>query len=491
MKPLQQITALVLVLYVTRFAAAEKNWFEIHSANFTVISHVGEKRGIEIAQHCEQLRAEFSILMDRTSTNDPAPLLIFALNGEKEVGELTGADDRNSKHAGLFLARADESFILIDASTDPWAAAFHEYTHELLNANASSNVQTWFDEGFAEYLSTFETRGGRADVGRVPVGELQFLRRNGKLLRLADLVRVNRNSETYNRSGLLQEMFYAQSWLLVHYLFDHQLIGRAQSFFDLMAAGIPLDDAAQKAFGMSSAKLEDELLAYAKGERFRFFSLPASRESPSASTSVQPLSDITVSALKVEVRWHAKIVHSNDEFAQLAGEFKFLLAREPENSVALRGLGLALAEQKEYDGALPYLRKAVESDPQDARNHRALSVLLGAMEAAGSTNLGAYSSYGEAEVCTRLTPGFADAYRLMGFALMRQGDFDQAESIMRKAVSLSPRSEAYKLNLADIELKKHEYASALVLLQELKNSDSPEIAKQAEYFLTSDLGKKQ
>jgi tetratricopeptide (TPR) repeat protein len=492
MKSLRAVTVLVFLLVnagAARLAVAEKTWIEVRSANFTVVSGVGERRGIEIAQRCEQLRAAFSILMDRATTNDPAPLLIFALNGEKEVGDLTGVADRNSKHSGLFLARADESFILIDASSDPWPAAIHEYTHELLNANISSNVQTWFDEGFAEYLSTFETRGEHADVGRVPVGELQFLRRNGKLLRLADLVRVNRNSETYNRNGPLQEMFYAQSWLLVHYLFDRQLIGRVQSFFDLMAAGIPLDDAVQKTFGMGSAKLEDELLAYAKGERFRFFSLPASREVPSANTTAKPLSDLTVSALKAEVRWHSKIVHSNDELAQLAGEFEFLLAHEPENSVALRGIGLALTEQKEYDSALAYLRKAVEADPQDARNHRALSVLLGAMEAAGSINLGAYSSYGEAEMCARLRPGFADAYRLMGFALMRQGDFDQAERMMRKALSLSPRSEAYELNLADIELKKHEYASALVLLQELKNSDSPEIARQAEYFLTSEVEK--
>jgi Flp pilus assembly protein TadD len=203
------------------------------------------------------------------------------------------------------------------------------------------------------------------------------------------------------------------------------------------------------------------------------------------------LSDVNVSALKAEVRWHGKITHSNEEIAQFASEFRSLLAHEPENSVALRGIGLALAEQKDYEGALPYLRKAVESDPEDARNHRALSVLLGAMEALGSTNLGAYSSYGEAETCARLRPGFADAYRLMGFTLMRQSDFDQAETMMRKAVSLSPRSEAYELNLADIELKKHEYASALALLQELKNSNSPEIAKQAEYFLASNIDKKQ
>ena len=73
---------------------------------------------------------------------------------------------------------------------------------------------------------------------------------------------------------------------------------------------------------------------------------------------------------------------------------------------------------------------------------------------------------------------------------MRQGEFDQAEIMMRKAVSLSPRSEVYRLNLAGIELKKQEYAPALALLQELKNSDSPEIARQAEYFLTANVEKK-
>jgi tetratricopeptide (TPR) repeat protein len=329
------------------------------------------------------------------------------------------------------------------------------------------------------------------ELGRVPPGELQFLRGNGKLLRLADLVRVSRNSEIYNHDGPLQEVFYAQSWLWVHYLFDHQLIGRAQPFFDLMAAGIPLDDAVQKAFGMSSAKLEYEMLVYAKGERFRFFSLPADRKVSSVNVGVQPLSDVTVSALRAELRWHNKVVHSNDEIAQFVREFKSLLTHEPGNSIALRGIGLTLAEQKDYDGAFLYLRKAVESDSQDARNHRALSVLLDAMEAAGSNNLGAYSSYGEAEICVKLTPGFADAYRLMGFTLMRRGDLDHAETMMRKAVSLSPRSEGYELNLADIELKRHEYAPALALLRELKNSNSPEIVKQAEYLFASNIDKKQ
>jgi hypothetical protein len=54
--------------------------------------------------------------------------------------------------------------------------------------------------------------------------------------------------------------------------------------------------------------------------------------------------------------------------------------------------------------------------------------------------------------------------------------------MMRNAISLSPRSEGYELNLADIELTKHEYAPALALLRELKRSSNPEIAERAEYL---------
>lgn len=493
MRLLSRLAALCLLSAtgLVHAAFAEKRWVEVHTAHFSVISDIGKKRASELAGRCEELRAAFSSLMERATTNDPAPLVIFALNGENEVGELSGSADRKSKHAGFFLSRADENFILIDAAGNPWPAAFHEYTHELLNANTSSNVQTWFDEGVAEYLSTLESNKGRAEIGKVPLGEMEFLRHHGKLLRLADLIRVNRNSDIYNRPGPMQEMFYAQSWLLVHYLFNNQLIGRVQPFFDFLAGGMPLDEASQKAFNMSSAQLEDDLLAYGKGEKFRYLSRPAVREDTSnRAASTRPLSDAMVAALEADLRWHAKIVHSNDEIVQYAAEFKSILSREPANTFALRGMGLALLEQKDYEGASAYLHQAIDSNPHDAGSHRALSILLGALEAAGRPSTGPSSSYSEAEICARLSPRFADAYRLMGFSLMRQGEFDQAEIMMRKAVSLSPRSEVYRLNLAGIELKKQEYAPALALLQELKNSDSPEIARQAEYFLTANVEKK-
>jgi Protein of unknown function (DUF1570) len=204
-------------------------WVQVHSSHFRVISDAGEKRASEVAVRCEQMRAAFLSLMQKATAEDPAPLLILALRSQQEVDELTQRG--NLRHAGIFLPGSDQSFIVLDISDDPWRTLYHEYAHELLHANTSVSVQTWFEEGFAEYFSTLRSSTKGAEIGEVPVAELEFLRKNGKLFRLSDLVRVNQTSDIYNHNGPMQAAFYAQSWLLVHYLFDHGLINRAVFLF--------------------------------------------------------------------------------------------------------------------------------------------------------------------------------------------------------------------------------------------------------------------
>ncbi len=258
---------------------------------------------------CEQMRAAFGLLMNRATTHDPAPLLIFAVNGQKEADELGGERNQKSKHTGLFLSGPDQSFMLVDASGDSWHPVFHEYAHELLSANTPAAVQTWFDEGFAEYFSTLDASAKATRLGMVPLAELHFLRQDGKLMRFADLAAVRQDSPVYNHSGPAQAMFYAESWLLVHYLFDHQLISHAEPFFTMIASARSLEDATKSAFGMSPSQLEDELMEYAKGERFRYFSLPGIESPANLDATAVGLSPVTTRALLAELRWHAQSRH--------------------------------------------------------------------------------------------------------------------------------------------------------------------------------------
>jgi tetratricopeptide (TPR) repeat protein len=476
----------VTTLGSTRIVASDRVWLEIRSPHFRVVTDAGEKRATEVANYCEQMRAAFSVLMAKATADDPAPLLIFALKNQQEVDDLVQNRGRKLRHAGVFLPSTDQSFILLDVSGDPWRTVFHEYAHELLHANTSAAVQTWFEEGFAEYFSTLDTRSGNTKIGEVPIGELQFLRQNGKLMRLADLVRVDQKSEIYNENGPLQAAFYAQSWLLVHYLFDRELINRSQSFFSAMGSGIGLDQAVLKAFGMKTEVLEQELLSYARGDKFRFFSFPAPRAHSLPAPKVEQMSEVTASALKLDVRWHTRSEQEKGSGASFANEYRALLVLEPANASVLRGMGVTLLDAGDYLHSLLYLRKAVRADPDDALNHYALAELLSAMDsgAAEDAHQG-YSMEREAEACTTLNPTFADGYRLRASAAGRRGDFDDGVSLMRRAVALSPRTESYALNLANIELQQRDFGPALALLHQLQNSRNPDVVKKAEYFLSA------
>ena len=463
--------------------AGKKPWLRIRSEHFTVITDAGEKRGVEVARHCEDMRAAFSILMNRANTHDPAPLLILAVNGQKEIDDLGRAPASRLQHAGIFLPGAGESFILVDASGDLSHTVFHEYAHELLYANTVANVQTWFDEGFAEYFSTLETQRNRTKVGQVPLADLQFLRENGKLMHLVDLVRVDQTSAVYNQNSLSEATFYAESWLLVHYLFDHQLIGQVQPFFAMMASGTDIEHASQTSFGMTTRELEDALLAYAKGESFRFFSLPAVTGSNS-NLKVEEISAGAIEAVKADVRWHLRTSHTEAEAEAYAGQSRDLLAREPNNPAALRGLGVALLSLGEYDEAQRNFSMAITADPDSVLNHYALGVLLDTTErSAISTSASAAEE--EAERCTELDPDFADAYQLLASAYARQGRLKDSLAAVQKAIALSPRDEIYSLNLASLWLKLHQYSDALALLRRLKASHNPEISRKADSFLST------
>src|SRR6185437_12050267 len=341
--------------------ASKKPWLRIRSEHFTVITDAGEKRGIEVARRCEEMRAAFSILMNRANTHDPAPLLIVALNGQKEIDDLGRAPASRLQHAGIFLPGAGESFILVDASGDLSHTVFHEYAHELLYANTVANVQTWFDEGFAEYFSTLESQHNRTKVGQVPLADLQFLRENGKLMHLADLFHVDQTSTVYNQNSLSEATFYAESWLLVHYLFDHQLIGQVQPFFAMMSSGTDVEKAWHASFGMTTRELEDPLLAYAKGESFRFFTLPV--VAATSNPKVEGISASAVEAIQADVRWHLRTSHTKAEAEAYAGLSRDLLAKEPNNPAVLRGLGVALLSLGEYDEAQRNLSMAISADP--------------------------------------------------------------------------------------------------------------------------------
>ena len=214
----------------------EAQWVEVRSPHFSVVTDAGEKRGQEVAVRFEQMRAVFGALMTKANVNLPVPLQIVAFRNTKEMRQFVPLwRGKPMQVSGLFARSDDRSFILLDLSVNkPWETVFHEYGHQLLEGNTSSEVPAWFDEGFAEYFSSVQVSGKEAEVGLPVSGDVAVLR-SGSWLKIRDLLRVRTDSSIYNEDSERRSLFYAESWLVVHFLFDKQWITKAGQYFDLVA----------------------------------------------------------------------------------------------------------------------------------------------------------------------------------------------------------------------------------------------------------------
>jgi hypothetical protein len=200
--PARLLAVLVCLGFSLPAFSSEPQWMEIHSPHFSVVTDAGEKRGRDVAVRFEQMRAVFGSLMVKAKVNTPIPLQIIAFRNGKELRQFTPIwQGKSTELAGLFQGGSDRCFIMLDMSVEnPWQVVFHEYAHQLMNGTLPVQLDPWFEEGFAEYFRSIVVDGKEADVGRIPDDEYYVLEHNG-WMKIADLLRVQQYSKTYNESG--------------------------------------------------------------------------------------------------------------------------------------------------------------------------------------------------------------------------------------------------------------------------------------------------
>ena len=181
-----------ILLTLAAFAhAGEVHWVEVHSPNFSVITDAGEKRGREVGLRFEQMRAVFGKLLVKANVRLSVPLQIVAFRSTKEMRQFAPLwNGKPTELAGLFQPGSDRSYIMLDLeASNAYSTVFHEYGHQLLNANVQGEMPVWFGEGFAEYFSSIEVDGKNVNVGKVI--EHAAMVRDMKLMPVAGLIRCN------------------------------------------------------------------------------------------------------------------------------------------------------------------------------------------------------------------------------------------------------------------------------------------------------------
>lgn len=454
--------------------AGEPQWMEIRSPHFSVVTDAGEKRGREVAMRFEQMRAVFGALMTKANINLPIPLQIVAFRNGKELRQFAPLfKGKPIELAGLFQQGGDRSFILLDMAVEnPWTVVFHEYAHQLMNGNLQGEFDPWFQEGFAEYFSSIEVDNKEARVGKIPDDEYKIVQQVG-MMKIADLFKVRQNSQTYNESGDHRTTFYAQSSLVMHYIYDNQLLPKVATYFDLeYNQHMRVEEAIQRAFGMSPAQFDKTLRDYWASGRYKYYPIPNPPGLASNNYSARPLSPAAGNAALAEVH-----LHSRDYQEQASSEFRGILKSDPTNAAACRGLGFAYLQKQDYSQAAEYLKRAAQLDSKDPRVHYYIALVM-ARENGFAGGANGPDMARELQSSISLDPNFADSYALLAFTQSSAGDPAEALVTMRKALAISPRNESYLYNLANLYLANRQPDQAIALLESLRSTDDPALASQ-------------
>ena len=467
-----------LILCSTITSAADPQWVEVRSPNFSVITDAGEKKGRDVALHFEQMRSVFGKLLTRATVNLSAPLQIVAFRNTKEMRQVAPIfNGKPTELAGLFQGGEDRCFIMLDMSVEsPWDVVFHEYAHRLMDGNLSIRSDPWFEEGFAEYFSSIEVDNKEARVGKIPVETYQILQQMG-MMKISDLFRVQHNTKTYNESGNRRTTFYAESGLVVHYLYDNLLIAKLAVYFEaLQVQKKSVDESIQAAFGMTADRFDLALRNYLHEGRYRYYPIPTPGGIVVSEFTATPVSLADARATVADI--HA---HSPDYRDKALVEFQEVLKLDPDNASALRGEGFAYLQQRDFEHASDYLRRAAQRDSKDSRVHFYYAMLLTQQGPPDETRAAEIKK--ELETSIALDPKLADAYSVLGYTQAFSGEAEKGMATLKKAVELSPRNERYLFNLANVYMVNRRVDDAIAIFRSLAGSNDPNVALQSNQAL--------
>jgi tetratricopeptide (TPR) repeat protein len=473
MRRFYRVLGAALVLLCLAGAQAETPWVEIKSPHFNVLTDGSEKQGRDVALRFEQMRSVFAQLFVKSPARQPVPLQVIALRTEREISQYAPLyQGKPVKIVGFYLQNQDKNYILLDlGANNLWETIFHEYSHCLLDT-LSPNLPVWFTEGFAEFYSTVQVANRQATIGRPPEAVLAILK-DEKLMPVSELMDVDRHSPIYNNDHRARSIFYAESWLLVHYLLDNQRMDRAEEYFELRRRHVPVSQAIKQAFEMEAKDLDLALEKYLRaGPEFMRLRLP--EEAGKIDLATGPVPVVNASAVLADV--HS---HQPDYRRRSIEEFQEILRQDPENTTAHRGLGYALFHEHNTEAAIPHLRKAAEKSPDDWLIHYYWASLMAQQQ---EDDL-APQVEREARLVTQLNPEMADGHALLGFALMTERKTTEATSAYEVAVRLDPASEIYALNLAELYTLQGKMDQAKSLFLSLQYSDNPTVSTAARSHL--------
>ena len=468
---------LALVALAAVPVSAKDKWIALTTKNLNLVSNADENATREVALKIEQFHFILTQLMG-VSTEGFLPVTVIVFKNDSSFKPYKPLyNGKPGNLAGYFQPGPDENLIALEldgGGEHPLSIIFHEYTH-LLNSYTPREWPLWLKEGLAELYSTFDVKKRDVTLGAV-ISNHVYLLRESKFMPLADLFNVRHNSPAYNERDK-QNIFYAESWALMHYLMygDHQARKpQLIEFIKLMSAGVSADRAFTQVFKTDLATMEKDLRRYVGNNTYPAITYTMKNAEGEKDVSVRVLAD-------AETQFYlGNLLMRTNRLDEAETVFKQALALDADLARPYEGLGFVEMRRNHFDQALEYFKQAATRDSKNYLVHYYYAEAL-QREAQGQMSAAlAAKIVGELKTAIGLRPQFAPSYYLLGFMTLVTGEnLKEGAAAIKTAMRLEPQNKHHALTLAQIQIRMQDYAAAKKTLEPLLAGDDTDGLRQS------------
>ncbi|MCU1264275.1 MAG: Tfp pilus assembly protein PilF [Acidobacteria bacterium] len=484
---------LLLIASTGPAVSAKETWTSVRSKNFLLVGNASEKEIRQVAVRLEQFREVASRLFVKANFNSPVPTTVVVFKNDSSYRPFKP----NANTAGYFQAGPDVNYITLKTEVNddqnPFGVIFHEYTHLLIN-NTNGNVPTWFNEGLAEYYSTFSITDDRKVVLGKPIANHVYLLRENKMLPLRTLFKVDQESAYYNERDK-QSIFYAESWALMHYLIGNNKGERLEQlgkFIQLLDNNMAMEPAFQQAFQTSFENMEKALREYIKRDSYPITSGHfETKLALDTEMQAAPISEAEAQAYLGDL-----LLHSHR--AEAEGYLQKALALDPDLAMANAAMGMLLVRQGKIVEARQSLERAVAANSKNYLIHYYYAFALSREGMNENKLVMGYSPETAAKILEEvkkaidLRPDFPESYNLLAFVNLVTGtQLDESITLLKRVLATSPGRNDLLFTLAQIYIRKEDIKTARQILERLSQNNSDQHLRQQSQGILKQLAERE
>ena len=397
----------------------------------------------------------------------PRKMVIYLVGDRRSLGQVWPGIPESI--AGFYRPSEDGVFAIAVRERGSLDTLLHEYAHHFMMGSSGSGYPGWFIEGYAEYCMTAELSPRRVAVGDFNKGRADWLQ-YGRWLPMADIVN---NRPSQYADGNAVAMYYAQAWLLTHWLMSDPTRTRQMlNYFGRLRTGESSIAALEAATGMTMADIERALKIYVRG-RVPMKSFSA-EQFPVPQVTVTTLSPGEDALLLLNLRL-SSISDDKDRRAAVLSEVRTRTSSFPNDPFARRLLARAEIRVGDRQVGETIVRDLVEAAPNDTETLLLLaeSRILTARE---DEDVDRSALMGEAR--RYLGRAYAlddtDFKTLYMLSMTRSGapgfPNDNDMETLLAAVEFAPQIPGIRLSAAQAYAARDEYGPAIAMLQPMASN---------------------